>query len=1119
MKKAQINALFSTKSIKKILLIMKLTYLFAFINVLAVSAAAGYSQGSRLTLDMKDATIKEVLSEIENQTELSFIYKSDLINPEKKVNISVSDATIEQVLNKLFSNNEVYPRILDKSLIVLLPKELYPQQKVQVKGTVTDASTGNPLPGANITVKGTIVGVLTDAAGTFNIDAVDANSVLIVSFIGYLTQELPLNGKTEVDVKLSIDVAKLEEVVVIGYGVQKKVNLTGSVAAVKGDELANRAFSDTRQALQGMAPGMTIIDRGGVPGQEKLEMTLRGVGSLSAGTAPFVLIDGIEGSMNDINPNDIESISVLKDAASSAIYGSRAANGVILITTKRGKAGKTRITYDGYYGIQTPADLPESVSAEQYLRLVNEALVNAGKPAKYSDQYIQNTISGTDPINYPFVNQFKELFQNTPVQNHSFSLNGGNEKARVALSLNYLDQDGMLTNVNSKRYGVRLNTDIAVNNKLSISGDLNYIRRDTKQPTKLGSALLAMMNSSPVMVLKYPNGLYGLDQESNSALAMLEVGGLTKTQVENINAKIGAKYTFLNDFKAGVDVAYKSGLTRNKAYSADYIFYDPVNTSTIRTQWTPSSLTDSRDNYDEINLRATLDYDKKIGKHAIHVLGGTELAQNTDYILSASTKNLYSERYSEITTGDPATVSASGYKQDWALLSYFGRLNYNYSEKYFFEANVRYDGSSKFAEGHKWGFFPSFSAAWRLSNEEFMKSIPTISNLKIRGSWGQLGNQNIGNYRFASSIATYGSGFMGPDYYTYDFNDKLVPGYKQGTYANTDISWETSEMIDLGFDLSLFKGKIDLVADWFQKNTKDVLLKLPISSMVGLDASETNAGQIRNTGWEFTLTHNNRIGDFQYSVSYSLSDVKNELYDFAGHAPSIDGFKIKKEGEPIDAFYGYKCIGFFQSQEEINNSPTQPNQNSLKPGYLKFADLNGDDVINDQDKTVIGSSIPRFSTSLNINLGYKGFDLNAYFQGVMKADNYYYGAVNEGPDLEHFTTTRLLNRWTPTNNTDADFPLLITGDNTNNTLYSDFWVRDASYIRCKNLHIGYTVPASLVQRAKVEKLRFYVGVTNLFTITKVDPGIDPETVTGSAGTSSFAYPPVRTWSFGVQLGF
>jgi TonB-linked SusC/RagA family outer membrane protein len=451
MKKAQINALFSTKSIKKILLIMKLTYLFAFINVLAVSAT-GYSQGSRLTLDMKDATIKEVLSEIENQTELSFIYKSDIINPDKKVNISVSDATVEQVLDKLFSDNGIYSRILDKSLIVLLPKELYQQQILRVKGTVTDVSTGEPLAGANVTIKGTTTGVLTDPTGKFNIEAVDPNSVLTVSFIGYLNQEVPLKGRSEVSVQLSVDVAKLEEVVVIGYGVQKKVNLTGSVAAVKGEELESRAFSDTRQALQGMAPGLTIIDRGGAPGQESLEMTLRGISSLSASNNPLILVDGIESSMNDINPNDIESISVLKDAASSAIYGSRAANGVVLITTKRGKAEKMKISYDAYYGTQTPANLPESVTAEQYLRLVNEALVNGGSTPKYSEEYIQNTISGTDPINYPYVNQFEKLFHNTPVQNHSFSLNGGNEKARVALSLNYLDQDGMLKNVSSKRF-------------------------------------------------------------------------------------------------------------------------------------------------------------------------------------------------------------------------------------------------------------------------------------------------------------------------------------------------------------------------------------------------------------------------------------------------------------------------------------------------------------------------------------------------------------------------------------------------------------------------------------------------------------------------------------------
>lgn len=1106
---------------EKLILTMKLTILAFFLGLMSLSAST-YSQATRLSLEMKNVSIEEIFRKIEAQSDFVFIYKNDAIDLTKRYDIDVDQSNVEYILNEIFKDSNTKFEINDRQVIITKEKNAQgiqpvkvvtkndgeqPQEK-EISGSITD-SQGFPLPGVSIVVKGTTIGTVTDANGKFQFSIPLNAETLIFSFVGMKTQEVAVNDLDYFTVKLEEDIVGLEEVVAVGYGVQKKVNLTGAVAAVKGEELSNRTFSDTRQALQGMASGMTIIDRGGIPGEESLEMTIRGVSSLSASSNPLVLVDGIESSMSDVNPNDIESISVLKDAASSAIYGSRAANGVILITTKRGTEGKVKVFYNGYFGIQSPASLPESVTAEQYLRLVNEALVNGGSEPKYSEEYIQKTVSGTDPINYPFVNQFEELFNNAPVQNHAISMNGGTKIARMALSVNYLDQQGMLENVASKRYGIRLNTDLNITEKLRVHGDFNFIRRDSEQPNKLSSALVTMMNSSPVMVMKYDNGIYGLDQELNSALASLEVSGMNRKQVEDINVKLGADYDIINGLKAGVDFSYKSGSIRGKDNTAEYTFYDHSNPDLILRKWTPSSLTDSRSNSNETNFRGILEYDKKLGEHSFHVLGGTEMTEFTVYDLSASIQNLYSNDYIEINTGDPETISASGAKADWALLSYMGRLNYNFADKYLVEANVRYDGSSKFDTGRKWGFFPSVSAAWRISNEDFMKSFTSISNLKLRGSWGQLGNQNIGNYRFTSSVS---SG------YTYSFSNSLVSGYSQSLYANTDITWETTEMLDFGLDLTLFNGKIDLVADWYQKNTKDVLLTLPISLMVGLSASETNAGQIRNTGWEFTLTHSNRLNDFYYSVSLNLSDVKNQLYDFAGKDPVVEGWTILKEGEPLYAFYGYKCLGFFQSEEEIANAPVQPNHSILEPGDLKFADLNDDKIIDDADRTVIGSPIPRFSTSLNINLSYKNFDFNAYFQGILKVKNYFYGAVNEGPNLEHFTTTRILDRWTP-ENTDASFPRLNTSNNTNNTLYSDFWLRDASYVRLKNLQIGYTVPATLVKRANIEKLRFYTGVTNLFTFTSVDPGIDPETYEGRAGSSSFSYPPVSTWTFGIQLDF
>ncbi|RUT79595.1 SusC/RagA family TonB-linked outer membrane protein [Ancylomarina longa] len=976
-------------------------------------------------------------------------------------------------------------------------------QEKKVQGKVVDKN-GESLIGVNIIVKGTTTGTITDFDGNYKLMA-PVDGSLIFSFIGYLDQEVPVAKQSTINVTLEEDVLGLDEVVVVGYGTQKKANLTGSVSAVKGDEMVKKPMADVRQALQGVSTGVTIIDRGGVPGEENLNINIRGIASIAASVAPLVLVDGIEMPMNDVNPNDIESISILKDAASSSIYGAKAANGVILITTKRGAAGEFRVDYNGYYGWQTPATLPELVGAEDYLNLVNEALVNAGMNPKYSDDYIRNTVAGNDPINYPYVNLFKELFETAPVLNQSVRISGGNEKSKIALSLNHMNQDGMLKNVNSKRYGFRLNTDFQVKENLKLRADVSFNRRDNEKPNRLGSAIGAMVGTSPVTVLKYPNGVYGLNKDNTNALACLEVGGMNESVNEALNMKVGADLEMIDGLTLKTDISYKSNNNRYKNYTAAYDFRDPENPDNVIQKWSPSKLLDGRWTQQEINLRGLLDYNKTFGDHSIHMLGGVDVTENKAYLLEGRRNNIYSNDYVELNTGDAEGQTNKGYKTDWALLSYLGRINYSYKGKYLLEGNIRYDGSSRFAKGHKWGIFPSFSAGWRMSEEDFMSSLDVINNLKLRGSWGQLGNQNIGNYKFTSTV--YAD-------FPYNFNDNEVNGYSQWYFANTDVTWETTEMIDFGFDLSLFDSKIELVADWYRKDTKDVLLVLPISYLTGLGASETNAGKVRNTGWELSITHRNQINDFHYSVGFNISDVKNELVDFAGNEPSISGWSILKEGEALNSFYGYESDGLFQSQAEIDEHAVQPNQSELKPGDIKLVDQNGDGEINDEDRKVIGSPIPHYTVGMNLYAEYKGFDFSAFFQGVLKAENYFYGAPNEGPAYEIFTTKRVLDRWTP-DNPDATFPRLEAASNKNNYLYNDFWIRDASYIRMKNLQIGYSLPKSLLERWKIEKLRFYVGGTNLFTITDVESGLDPETYDGRPNY----YPPVSTYTFGVQVRF
>lgn len=1104
---------------------MKLTTFLLIVTFFNVGAT-NYAQNTKITLNFNNVTIERVLNEIEFKTEFKFLFNRKDIDVNKLVSVNVKREKLKNILNKMFINMPVSFEVLKKQIIIKSTPEDKKRkaeidkikQQRDIKGKIID-ERGEPLPGATIQIKGTIIGTTSDFDGNYYLQNIPADALsLIFSYVGFAAQVIEISDQTVINITLKDAGNTLEEIVVVGYTKQKKINVTGAVSALKGEELASKPMSDARQALQGVAAGLTIIDRGGAPGEETLGFKIRGIGSVSAGTSPLVLIDGLESTLSEINPHDIESISILKDAASSSIYGSRAANGVVLITTKRGTEGDYKINYNSYLGWQTPATLPELVGAEDYLNLVNESLINAGRPIKYSDEYIQNTISGVDPIAYPYTNIFKELFNTSFVQNHAVSIRGGGKNSTIALSVNYLDQEGMLKNTGSKKLGTRLNADYKLSDAFTLRTNLYYNNRETLKPNKYGEALSAMVGTSPVNILKYPNGAYGLNKDNSNALAALEVSGENLKVVDDLSLNVGLDYKITQNLTLSTDYSYLKKDIRIKNFEASYDFNDPNDLSNIIYQWGPNKLFDSRWGEKQTNFKSILHYDIKLNDdHQINLLGGIDITENIANYLFGSRQNIYSNDSPELNTGDLESKNNGGYSQDWALMSYLGRFNYSYKSKYLFEANLRYDGSSRFGKGHKWGLFPSFSTGWNMSKEDFMSDISFIKSLKLRGSWGQLGNQDIGLYRFSSNISTF---------YTYSFDDVEVNGYSQSTYANEEITWETSEMTNIGIDLSLFRGKLDITADWFHKKTKDMLLNLPISPLVGLDSSEINIGSVSNKGWEFALKFRDNINDFNYSIGVNMSDVKNELTDFGGEAPSISGWTVIKKGESLNSFYGYTSDGLFQTQEEIDNHPTQPNHSNLKPGDIKLVDqltvdTNGDGipdeadgVINDDDRSVIGSSIPRYQYGFNFSSDYKNFDLNLFFQGVLKAENYFYGAPNEGPSYEIFTTTRVLDRWTP-ENTNASFPRLEAASNKNNYLYSDFWIRDAAYLRLKNIQVGYTLPQYVVDKLKIDRFRIYTGATNLFTITDVESGLDPETYNGRPSY----YPPTSTYTLGVQVTF
>lgn len=1091
---------------RKFILKMKLVVILICIIGLTGSYASVYSQQTKLDLNVRKATVKDVLRLIEDQSEFSFMYNASKLDVYREIDLNVEKVSIEDVLKKIFSGENVSFKIIDKNIIISSNSEVNEteQQKKSVSGKVSDSSGGS-LPGVSVVVKGTTSGVITDVNGTYVINNVPDNATLQFSFVGMKQQEISVGSKTNINVVLMEETIGIEEVVAVGYGTQKKVNLTGSVGIVNSADLEKRTITDTRTALQGKVSGVTIIDGGGAPGQEELDLKIRGIGTLS-NADPLVLIDGISRSLSDINPNDIENISILKDAASASIYGSRAANGVVLITTKRANgSGGIKVEYNGYYGVQNPSTLPKAVSAEQFLKIVNEGYTNMGQPVLFNEESIKAILDGTDPkrryTNLPY-----EIFNSGSgvINDHNLSISFGNEKSRSLFSMGLVDENGIVENTNSKRHTLRYNNDFNITDRLKFSTDISYLQKQNHLPHLYNQAL-GQTTYEQLIILKDENGHYGVNNGGSNPLAYLEISGDDDTHISQLTTKFQADYDIIKGLKLSGTYSYVNDNTKLKQFAASYDFRDLVNQDIIVSSLSPNSVNEQRTNLIEQTARALLTYKFLIGNHDFNLLAGFEQIDSKTDGITAYRQNLISNDYPEIALGAPASSVANSSFSDWALRSYFGRLNYTYKEKYLLEVNTRYDGSSKFAKGNKWGFFPSFSFGWRLSKESFM-NLDWLDDLKLRTSYGSLGNQNIGNYKFTTNIAPG---------YDYTFGGNLVPGYSQVYYANKDISWETTSMFDLGVDLTVLKGKLNIVADYYDKKTKDILLTLPIPTVVGLNASETNAGVVGNRGWELSISHKSRIGKLDYNVGLLVSDVKNEVIDLAGQSPIISGSTVLMEGQPMNAFYGYQSAGLFSSMEEIKSWPKQTNAAQLGPGDIKLVDRNKDGVVDVKDRYVMGSNIPRYSTSLNLNLSYKGFDLSALFQSVLKCDQYIPNGF-EGANFQQFTHKGWLDRWSPENpNPNAPYPRVTANTVVNPA--NDLFIRNGGYLRLKNLQIGYNVSEPIIKKVGISNLRIFVTGTNIFTLSSLNnEGYDPEV----RSKSRFAYyPPTSTYSVGINVKF
>ncbi len=980
------------------------------------------------------------------------------------------------------------------------------QNEITVTGTVT-SDEGEPLIGVNIAAKGETTGTVTELDGSYSI-SVDENAILVFSYIGFQTQEIAVNNQSRIDVVMSKDIESLSEVVVVGYGTQRKVNLTGSVASISAKEIESRPITSLATALQGTTSGVFINQNSGQPGRDNVLIRIRGVGTLNNAN-PLILVDGIEAPLNNINPSDIESISVLKDAASAAIYGSRAANGVVLVTTKRGKNdSKPTISYDAYIGSSEATLLPEMVTdAIEFANLRNESLENFGNPPHYGPDRIAEFQANRELFD---VDWLDIVFNPAPIQQHNLGVSGGSERTNFRFSLGYLDQEGVAIGSDFKRYNARFNLDTKVTNSVSIGTSLSYTLGERNSSSddlgELSSILTHTIQKAPGApayfdgkvttsnpIAEVMGSNFNIKEDhilANAYIQWKPIKGLTLRGTGGINSR-GSK---LNQFNSSV-IAY------------DWLAREDVLTRPLR------SATNRRSNTFNYTLLMTARYEKSIDNHKFSILAGYNEEESDFESFQAFRNGHLSNSVQVINAGLASSSTNAGSATTWGLRSYFGRANYNFADRYLFEANIRYDGSSRFSND-KWGLFPSVSAGWVVSQENFFQNIAEIDFLKVRVSWGQLGNQNLDdNFAFARKLNLSQA---------YNFSGGVVPGVAQTSLGNPDLSWEAATMTNLGIDIG-FLNNFNVQADYFVRKTTEILYPLTISALTGFSTQFSNAASVQNNGWEVALTYDRSFGNFNFSLGGNLTHVTNEVIKInpnleVGELDEvITGRRILKRGAPLNAFYGVRHIGIFQTQSDLDSAPDHSGLDpNFGPGDLEFEDVNGDGVIDVDDRVILGKENPTWTYGFNLRTSFKAFDIAAIFQGA--ADFEAYGSEELSDPFFNFSglPTRWRDRWTP-DNPSTTMPRLYFSNGPSNSITNSFFVYDRTYFRLKNLQIGYTLPTSLLNKIGFSRARLYLNGSNLFTITKF-PFFDPERPAG-ADRGATGFPMIKVYSAGVSLAF
>ena len=1001
------------------------------------------------------------------------------------------------------------------------PDVLGIEQQVGVCQGVVNDVTGEPVIGASVVVKGTTNGSITDFDGKFSLSNVKKGDVIVISYVGYHTQEIVWDGKS-INVKLKEDAKTLNEVVVVGYGSQKKVNVIGSVSTVDSKTLESRATADVSNMLTGQMSGVTIIQNSGNPGDDAGTIRIRGVGSFGATPSPLILVDGLPGSLSDLTPAEIENVSVLKDASSAAIYGSRAANGVILVTTKKGKAGKARITYNGSVGMSQATELPELASSAEYAKYYNMAI---GKET-YTPEMIQKYENGSDPDNYANESYLDELIGGHALQTkHELSVNGGSENAQYMVALGYLNQNGLLEKNYYNRYNARVNLGAKLADKIRLNVHIAGVVADRHEPSTPGSMDASGVKGIISNAVRFPgltatklqNGEWGLGPKlMGTPVAWQYCNSEYRVDSDKLKTNLELSYQPIDGLTLKMIGGYNYTLSHTRDYRADMTLAGGKSTG-------PSQLSDTMYRTVYKTFQAIADYTKSFGKHNVSALVGYTWEDEGQRSVGGTRSNFPSDDVPYLDAGGVDGQANTGGGYDWALQSVFGRLTYNFNERYLFETTMRYDGSSRFPTDSKYGFFPSVAAGWRISEEGFWKdneNLDFFNNLKVKASYGILGNNNIGNYPY-QSVYTLDNNL------NYVFGDVYTQGASVTTYVDPTLKWERTRTTDFGVETGFFDNKLTLSASYFYRKTVDVLYKpaASYSSIFGLNVSQVNTGEVKNQGWEFEIGHRNNIGDFHYNISGNFSIINNEVLTLGmGNVEQTNGLVGNGSdlfiGYPMQMFYGYKTDGVFLTDAEVSEWADQSSiAKGSVAGDIRYVDVTGDGKVTVDDNTYLGSRIPKYTFGLNLGAQYKGFDFSMLLQGVAGVKGYMslfagHAFYQEGSiqkwQMENCWNVQQENRY-------PAYPRLEVMSNagSNNTLVSDYWVIDASFVKVRNIQLGYTLPESLTKKVGSSGVRVYLSLDNPLTFSNYRKGWDPENTNNNAQY----YPTLSTYTLGLSLKF